>query len=68
MGFLGVIVLMVVLVIGATPTITVSAPDENDCQHVRITRFWEQSVMVDAVSCDGQPVIINGENVLETEQ
>jgi len=59
--------MIAVFQIGATPTITVFPPDEDNCQRVLITRFWEESTILDAVSCDGQPINFNGENLLETQ-
>lgn len=50
--------------IGMTPTIVVSKPDADDCQHVMISRFWGNSIIVDAVMCDGEPFLVDGENIL----
>lgn len=54
-------------IVGSTPTISMSKPDEDDCVHVKITRFWEHSTILDAHSCEGMPIVFNGENIMEKE-
>jgi uncharacterized protein YceK len=57
---------LAVVLAGCNPTITVSKPDEEGCQHVVVTDPFGRTV-IDAWGCgpDGVRAVLNGEEVEE---